>query len=178
MLIVTAPGGCGKTTLATKFCQDQDVKDKFQKNIFFVTFSKKPNLELIMKGLYEQKGYPVPTFQNEATDPVKWLKKVEMEKEDDPLLLILDDVWSGSESLLGKFEFRMSNYKILVTSRSEFPRFGPSYHLQLLDDDNAMELFRQTASLGDKSSHIPKDLSKEWPEDHFAGNLKKCGEVE
>ncbi|KAL6220324.1 hypothetical protein ACLB2K_008080 [Fragaria x ananassa] len=155
MLIVTAPGGCGKATLATKFCQDQDVKDKFQKNIFFVTFSKKPNLELIMKGLYEQKGYPVPTFQNEATDPVKWLKKVEMEKEDDPLLLILVDVWSGSESLLGKFEFRMSNYKILVTSRSEFPRFGPSYHLQLLDDDNAMKLFRRTASLGDKSSHIP-----------------------
>lgn len=26
MIVVTAPGGCGKTTLATKFCQDQQVK--------------------------------------------------------------------------------------------------------------------------------------------------------
>ena len=112
-----------------------------------------------MKGLYEQKHYTVPTFQNEVT-PVKWLKKVEMEKGDDHLLLVLDDVWSGSESLLEKFVYKMSNYKILVTSRSEFPRYGSSYHLTLLDPDNAMELFRHTASLGDKSSHIPKDLSK------------------
>ena len=114
-----------------------------------------------MKGLYEQKGFVVPTdLQNEAT-PVKWLKKVEMEKGDDPILLVLDDVWSGSESLLEKFEYNMSNYKILVTSRSEFPRFGSSYHLKLLDSDNAMELFSHTASLGDKSSYIPKDLSEE-----------------
>ncbi|KAL6139648.1 hypothetical protein ACLB2K_057950 [Fragaria x ananassa] len=56
MRILTAPAGCGKTTLATKFCQDQDIKDKFQENIFFVTFTKKLNLERIMKGLYEQKA--------------------------------------------------------------------------------------------------------------------------
>ncbi|KAL6135728.1 hypothetical protein ACLB2K_067954 [Fragaria x ananassa] len=79
MLILTAPAGCGKTTLATKFCQDQDIKDKFQENIFFVTFTKKPNLERIMKGLYEQKGYKGPASHNEAT-PVKWLERVRMEK--------------------------------------------------------------------------------------------------
>ena len=113
-----------------------------------------------MKELYKQKGYEVPTFQNELASPVKWLQKVQKEKGDDPLLLVLDDIWSGSESLLEMFEFKMSNYKILVTSRSEFRRFGSSYHLQLLDNDNAMKLFHHTASLGDKSSHIPKDLSK------------------
>ncbi|KAL6136357.1 hypothetical protein ACLB2K_061652 [Fragaria x ananassa] len=160
MLILTAPAGCGKTTLATKLCQDQDIKDKFQENIFFVTFTKKPNLERIMKGLYEQKGYKGPASHNEAT-PVKWLERVEMEKGEDPLLLVLDDVWSGSEPLLEKFQFKMSNYKILVTSRSLFPKFGPSYHLQLLDYENAMQLFHHTASLGDKSSHIPEQLSKE-----------------
>ncbi|KAK9925210.1 hypothetical protein M0R45_033542 [Rubus argutus] len=160
MLVLTAPGGCGKTTLATKFCHDLFVKDKFKNNIFFVTVSKKPNLELIMKELYKQKCYEVPTFQNELASPVKWLQKFQKEKGDDPLLLVLDDVWSGSESLLEMFEFKMSNYKILVTSRSEFRRFGSSYHLQLLDNDNAMKLFHHTAFLGDKSSHIPKDLSK------------------
>lgn len=29
MLVLTAPGGCGKTTLATTFCQDQEVKGIF-----------------------------------------------------------------------------------------------------------------------------------------------------
>ncbi|XP_004296566.1 PREDICTED: probable disease resistance protein At5g66900 [Fragaria vesca subsp. vesca] len=159
LLVLTAPGGCGKTTLATKFCQDQDVKDKFKDNIFFVTVSKKPKLELIMTELYKQKDYKVPTFQN-GVFPVKWLQQIVKDEGDNPLLLVLDDVWSGSESILQKFEFKMSNYKILVTSRSEFPRFGPSYHLQLLDDDNAMQLFHHTAFLGDKSSHIPNDLAK------------------
>lgn len=28
-LVLTAPGGCGKTTLATKFCQDEDVKGTY-----------------------------------------------------------------------------------------------------------------------------------------------------
>lgn len=26
MLVLTAPGGCGKTTLAQMFCQDEEVK--------------------------------------------------------------------------------------------------------------------------------------------------------
>ncbi|XP_008241551.1 PREDICTED: probable disease resistance protein At5g66900 isoform X2 [Prunus mume] len=140
MLVLTAPGGCGKTTLATTFCQDQEVKDIFRDNIFFVTVSKNPNLEYI----------------------VKWLHHFLKEQGQNPLLLVLDDVWSGSESLLEKFDqFKMPNYKLLVTSRSEFRRFGSSYRLQSLDYDNAMKLFHHYASLGDKSSHIPEDLSRQ-----------------
>ncbi|XP_062002216.1 probable disease resistance protein At5g66900 [Rosa rugosa] len=158
MLVVTAPGGCGKTTLATKFCQDEQVKDKFKNNIFFVTVSNTPNLSLIVQELYQRKGSQVPTFQNEIT-AVKWLQTFLKEEGQNPLLLVLDDVWSGSESLLDKFQFEMPDYKILVTSRSEFPRFGSSYHLRSLDYDNAMKLFHHSASLGDKSSHIPEYLS-------------------
>ncbi|RXI07211.1 hypothetical protein DVH24_026347 [Malus domestica] len=58
MVVLTAPGGCGKTTLATKFCQDTDVKDTFKDNIFFVTVSKKPKLENIVHDLYQRKGFP------------------------------------------------------------------------------------------------------------------------
>lgn len=114
--------------------------DIFKDNIFFVTVSKNPNLEYI----------------------VKWLHHFLKEQGQDPLLLVLDDVWSGSESLLEKFDqFKMPNYKLLVTSRSEFRRFGSSYRLQSLDYDNAMKLFHHYASLGDKSSHIPEDLSRQ-----------------
>ncbi|XP_050388140.1 probable disease resistance protein At5g66900 [Argentina anserina] len=160
MLVVTAPGGCGKTTLATKFCQDHKVKAKFKNNIFFVTVSNTPNLSLIVQELYQRKGSQVPNFQDEIT-AVKWLQTFLKDQGRNPLLLVLDDVWSGSESLLDKFQFEIPDYKILVTSRSEFPRFGSSYHLPLLDTENAMELFSHSASLRDKSSHIPADLSRQ-----------------
>ncbi|KAK9902930.1 hypothetical protein M0R45_001443 [Rubus argutus] len=160
MLVVTAPGGCGKTTLATKFCQDEEVKGKFKNNIFFVTVSKAPNLDSIVRELYQCRGSSVPTFQDEET-AVKWLQRFLKDEGQNPLLLVLDDVWSGSESLLDKFELAMPDYKILVTSRSDFPRFGSSYHLQSLNFDNAMQLFHHSASLGDKSSHIPPYISKQ-----------------
>lgn len=66
ILVVTAPGGCGKTTLATMFCQDQQVKDKFSQNIIFVTVSQNGTLNLVVQRLCEHKGSQVPTLQNEV----------------------------------------------------------------------------------------------------------------
>lgn len=117
MIVVTAPGGCGKTTLATKFCQDQQVRDKFGDNIFFIVVSQRGNLELIVKQLYKHKGSEVPTFQNEV-HAAQWLHTFFKNEIQNPLLLVLDDVWSGSESILENFQFDMPNLKILVTSRS------------------------------------------------------------
>lgn len=78
-------------------------------------------------------------------------------KQNKPILLILDDVWS--ESLLEKFAFRLPDYKILVTSRTAFPRFSSfTYKLKPLSDDDAMELFRHSAGLQDgSSSYIPDE---------------------
>ncbi|ONH96598.1 hypothetical protein PRUPE_7G139600 [Prunus persica] len=164
MLVLTAPGGCGKTTLATAFCQDQEVKDTFGDNIFFVTVSSNPNLERIVQELHLRRGSKVPTLGNEI-NAVKWLHHFLKEEGQNPLLLVLDDVWSGSESLLEKFDqFKMPNYKLLVTSRSEFRGFGSPYSLQSLDYHNAMKLFHHSASLGDKSSLIPQDLSRQMVE--------------
>ncbi|XP_068342702.1 probable disease resistance protein At5g66900 [Pyrus communis] len=170
MLVLTAAGGCGKTTLAKKFCQDQEVKDTFKNNIFFVNVSKRPNLDLIVHELYQLKGFELPAFQNEfmAVDLLQqFLKKA----TDNPLLFVLDDVWSESESLLDKFDqFKFSNYKILVTSRFAFPRFGSPYHLALLNDEDAMALFHHSASLENESSYTSEDLSRKimkrcegWP---------------
>nr|XP_011460516.1 PREDICTED: probable disease resistance protein At5g66900 [Fragaria vesca subsp. vesca] len=66
MLVLTAPGGCGKTTLATMFCKDEEVKGKFKNNIVFVTVSQNGNLELVVKRLCEYVCSPVPKFQNEV----------------------------------------------------------------------------------------------------------------
>jgi hypothetical protein len=75
-----------------------------------------------------------------------------------PILLILDDVWSGSESLLEKFAFHIPNYKILVTSRTSFPRCF-TYKLKPLNDKDAMALFCHSATPQDGSSSIPSGLS-------------------
>ena len=103
-------------------------------------------------------GSAVPEFQNEV-HMFQWIQTFRKERPN-PLLLVLDDIWSGSESILESFQFETSNYKILVTSRSEFPRFSCSYQLKLLDDDNAMTLFYHSASLGDKRSRTLEDLSR------------------
>ncbi|PRQ47901.1 putative powdery mildew resistance protein, RPW8 [Rosa chinensis] len=159
MLVLAGPGGCGKTTLAKAFCQDQEVKDIFKKNIFFVTVSKTPNLNHIVRELCQLKGFQVPFFNTEVT-AVSWLETFLRETVQHPLLLVLDGVWSGSESLLNKFAIKMSNYKILVTSRFAFPRFGSPYYLASLTHEDAMTLFRHSASLGDRSSYIPEDLPR------------------
>ncbi|KAI5319391.1 PREDICTED: probable disease resistance [Prunus dulcis] len=160
MLVVTGLGGCGKTTLAQKVCEDQKVKEKFRSNIFFVIVSKSTNC-LVVQELCQKTGSLVPALQEEAI-AFNWLQEFLKKTGQDPLLLVLDDVWLGSESLLDKFgEFKRPNYNILVTSRFRFPRFGPAYPLGTLEQGDAMTLFRHAASRPDRSSDIPEDLAKQ-----------------
>ncbi|KAM2622132.1 hypothetical protein TB2_026795 [Malus domestica] len=136
MLVLTATGGCGKTTLAMKFCQDEDVKGKFKENIFFVTVSEHPN-----------------------SDVEKLYQRIKSQEAGQDLLLVLDDVWSNT--VLQKFvELKLQNYKILVTSRSEFPGFGTPYKLKPLEYKDSMTLLRHSAALGDSLS-VPEDLLRE-----------------
>ncbi|KAG2724564.1 hypothetical protein I3760_01G023900 [Carya illinoinensis] len=156
MLVLTAPGGCGKTTLAKKLGDDDDIKGKFEKNIFFVTVSKTPNLKVIIQKLL-RKDDRSPAFQSDE-DAIHQLEQMllVLVKQNKRILLILDDVWSGSESLLEKFAFPLSNYKILVISRTAFPGIRFKYKLKPLNDDDAMKLFRHSAGLQDgSSSYIP-----------------------
>ncbi|KAG6729371.1 hypothetical protein I3842_01G025200 [Carya illinoinensis] len=158
MLVLTAPGGCGKTTLVKMLCQDEDIKGKYE--IFFVMVTKTPNLKDIIRRIFCHKGDRVPEFQSDE----------EQLTRQNPILLILDDVWSGSESLLEKFKFHMTGYKILVTSRTAFPRFSCKYKLEPLSDEDATKLFRHLAILQDGNSYIPDD-------DTVKKIVKFCGGV-
>lgn len=132
--------------------------EKFKK-IFFVTVSEKPNLDRIVQEMCLSSGSQVPTFQNEANALI-WLQECLTKTGNDPLLLVLDDVWlDSSKSLLEKCrEFKMSNYKILVTSRFRLPGFCSYYELNPLNDKDAMDLFLDTTSLRDSEFDIPTDL--------------------
>ncbi|KAK2372728.1 putative disease resistance protein [Trifolium repens] len=155
VLVLTGLGGSGKTTLAKKLCWDPQIKDKFRRNIFFVTFSKTPNLKNIVQTLFQHCRHGAPKFQNDedAINQLGHLLKDVVGSE--PILLVLDDVWPDSEGLVEKFKFKMSNYKILVTSRVAFRRFGPPCQLDPLDHDHAVSLFQHYAQLNESSSYMP-----------------------
>lgn len=68
----------------------------------------------------------------------------------DSILLVLDDVWNESLSVLEKLIFPIQNYKVLVTTRCRFPQYKYTYKLQLLSDNDAMVLFCNYAFEGGK----------------------------
>ncbi|TXG59495.1 hypothetical protein EZV62_014068 [Acer yangbiense] len=143
VIVVSALGGAGKTTLVKKLCADNEIKDKFQENIFFVTVSKTPDVKLIVQRIFQHMKREVPTFQTDeaAINDLERLLKSFGQKA---TLLVLDDVWS--ESLVQKFKLNLLNYRILVTSRSVFPHFGSGHKLKPLDDEAAMILFRSSVT--------------------------------
>ncbi|XP_010270809.1 PREDICTED: putative disease resistance protein At5g47280 [Nelumbo nucifera] len=137
VVVLSAPGGCGKTTLASRLCHDQEVRGLFKENVFFLTISSTPDLKTIVQRLYEQVtgGSPIK-FQNEE-DAIKQLEDKMKNKLDD-MLVILDDVWS--ESVVDKFLFRTERYKLLVTSRMRFPS-KPTHDMKMLSHEDAKKLF-------------------------------------
>ncbi|CAK8562366.1 unnamed protein product [Lathyrus sativus] len=158
-LVLTGLGGLGKTTLATNLWWDERVKAKFKENMIFVTFSKTPMLKIIIERLFEHCGYyPVPEFQTEE-DAVNRLGLLLKKVEGSPLLLVLDDVWPNSETLIDKLQFQISDFKILVTSRVAFPKYRTTCVLEPLVHEDAVILFSHYSQMEkDNSNILDKDL--------------------
>ncbi|CAJ1942727.1 unnamed protein product [Sphenostylis stenocarpa] len=156
IIVLTGLGGSGKTTLATMLCWDEQVMGKFKENILFVTFSKAPKLKIVVERLFEHFRFQVPEFQSDG-DAVNQLGLLLRKIDANPMLLVLDDVWPGSEAVVEKLKFQISDYKILVISRVAFPRFGTSLVLKPLDHEDAITLFRHHAFLEKRSSNIPDE---------------------
>ncbi|KAB1201826.1 hypothetical protein CJ030_MR8G004362 [Morella rubra] len=154
LLLLTAPAGCGKTTLVKLLGHDEEIKGRYKDNLFFVTVSKTPNMNVIIQTLFRHKGHQVPEFQNDE-DATNKLKCDLLKQIKDPFLLILDDVWS--EDFIENFVFRIPNYKILVTSRTKFPVCKFIYELRPLIAEDSMILFRHSANFPDTSSLIPEE---------------------
>nr|XP_023887465.1 probable disease resistance protein At5g66900 [Quercus suber]POE67358.1 putative disease resistance protein [Quercus suber] len=160
LLLLTALGGCGKTTLIQMLCWDHEIKGTYMDNIFFVNVSKTPNLKVMVQKLFSHNGDECPEFQSDE-EAINQLEQLLNQIGPKPILLILDDVWPGSESIVEKFKFDIPNYKVVVTSRTAFPRFRFRYNLNPLNHEDAMKLFSHSASLQDGSSYIPgEDIEK------------------
>ncbi|KAF8112165.1 hypothetical protein N665_0066s0040 [Sinapis alba] len=166
-LVVSAPPGCGKTTLVTHLCHDLYVKRRF-KHILFNVVSSTPNFRTIIQNLLQHNGYAPQTFENDTQATVALRRLLEELMEDGSILLVLDDVWNGADSFLEKFRISIPNYKVLVTSRSEFQSFGSTYYLKPLENENAKALLIQWASR-------PSNASSQAEYEHLLQKiLKRC----
>ncbi|KAL0773378.1 hypothetical protein Bca101_038529 [Brassica carinata] len=82
-LVVSAPLGCGKTTLATQLCHDEEIKEKFAYIFFCVVLSVLP-----LGPLYRLYSITTVTKHQKDSEAVDGLRKLIAEvKEDGPILL-------------------------------------------------------------------------------------------
>ena len=121
----------------------------------------------MVRELFEHNDRPVPEFQTDQ-HAIKELKRLLTEQaEKAPVLLVLDDVWGGPdirvepEFPLQKFEFKIPECRILVTSRYKFPGFGCAYKLDLLHGEEAMKLFRHSAFPTDGDFTLDEDFDED-----------------
>lgn len=154
VLVLSAPPGCGKTTLAAKLCLEDDIKEKYR-DIFFVTVTKTPNIIRIVGEIFEKKGHRAPEFATDH-DAICQLNNLLMRSTSQPILLVLDDVWSESEFVIEHLMLQIPGFKILVTSRFVFPKFD-TYKLKLLSEKDAMNLFCASA-FKDGNPNVRLDL--------------------
>ncbi|PWA46483.1 Disease resistance protein [Artemisia annua] len=145
VLVVSGSGGCGKTTLVKLLCHDNDIKDVFGKNILWVTVSRPSSLKTIAQKLFEHYGENHYEFQTDEEARNQLERLMWQMGSDSKMLLILDDVWSESESIVHDLKFRIPGYKILVTSRFLFPRFKSTYELRLLNEEDSRSLLCYSA---------------------------------
>ncbi|MED6185313.1 hypothetical protein PIB30_055826 [Stylosanthes scabra] len=160
VLLVTGLGGSGKSTLAKKLCWDHEVKAMFVENIFFLTVSKTPNLKAIVQTLFEHCEGRAPEFptDDDAVNRLGNLLRRVRELTGRPILLVLDDVWSGTDVIVDKFKFTsIPDYKIVVTSRFVFPRFSTQFPLKPLENHDALSLFHHFTQAKDNTNSYKPD---------------------
>ena len=132
---------------------------KFGENILFFPVARNPDLKNIVQTLFEHCGHKKP-YLVDHDDAVKNLKCL-LKKigESRPLMLVLDNVFQGSESFVNAFKVQVPDCKILITSRVKFPRFRTSLFLKPLRDDDAVTVFCHFALPNDGTAgcYIPDE---------------------
>ena len=115
-------------------------------------------MKVIVQDLFSYKELQTEYQIQSEEDAIRQLPQLLEHIGPDPILLILDDVWQ--DSLPEKFECDIPNYKIIVTSRTAFPRFKNfRYNLKPLNKKDAMTLFCHSAFPQDEIN-IPLEIIK------------------
>ncbi|CAH8324421.1 unnamed protein product [Eruca vesicaria subsp. sativa] len=120
---ISGMSGSGKTTLAREIMLDEEVQGHFENQILFLTVSQSPNLE-------ELRGLILGFFSAYDDDSSRGQTRK---------LLILDDVCTRRS--LDQLFFKRPGTTTLVVSRSKLADPKATYHVELLNEDEATSLF-------------------------------------
>ncbi|GLJ43432.1 hypothetical protein SUGI_0902460 [Cryptomeria japonica] len=138
---VIAMGGAGKSTLAKAVCYHNDIKERLR--VIYLMVSESPDLLSILKTMWRNiVGGPAPDFRN-IEDAHNKLEFQIKSRRNDPILVVLDDIWKFSD--LKELLFRGEQYTTLVTTRDKktIPTWFKTrlYPLPCLQEEHALQLF-------------------------------------
>ncbi|XP_057849397.2 putative disease resistance protein At5g47280 [Cryptomeria japonica] len=140
---ITAMGGAGKSTLAAAICDENEIRDRYLHRVIYIVVSQNPHLLTILKSMWRDiVGGRAPNFRNVEDAHNKLQFQIKSTKNE-PILVVVDDVWSRLD--LEKLLFEAEQYTTIVTTRDKnvIPE-GPKtrvYELPLLQEGHALSLF-------------------------------------
>ncbi|XP_055808304.1 putative disease resistance protein RGA4 [Solanum dulcamara] len=152
-------GGLGKTTVAKRIFNDEQIKQNFEKKIWLCLpemSETKSFLELILESLTERK------LEVQSRDII--VKKLRDELEGKRYLLVLDDLWHVDPTLWHDFVDTLRGINtsrgncILVTTRSKqvASTVAVDHHmLEKLTRDHCWSIFKQKAFV---DGEVPEDM--------------------
>ncbi|TYG70631.1 hypothetical protein ES288_D05G328800v1 [Gossypium darwinii] len=155
---IVGMGGVGKTTLAQLVYNDKRVDEWFDIKAW-VCVSEEFDAFRVTKTILEEITSICDSSQNLNQLQLKLKEKLLGKK----FLFVLDDVWNEKyvdwEELRSPFCFGAKNSKIVVTTRNEsvasIMRTVPTYHLNILSDEDCWELFAKHAFVDTSPSMHP-----------------------
>ncbi|KAI8004176.1 Disease resistance protein RPM1 [Camellia lanceoleosa] len=155
-------GGIGKTTLAKKVYDSQEMAAHFDCKAW-ITVSQSYKPEELLKTMIEQlSGKDVPTLPNEGTDSL--IAKVRGYLYEKKYVIVFDDVWQIDfwGSIRHALPQNSKGSRVIITTRSEqvaaFCKESSVDHvheLQALSEEKAWELFCMKAFQLDFGGHCP-----------------------
>jgi len=138
---VQGMGGIGKSVLAAALARDLDVRRAFPDGIFWIGVGQKPNRTELQRGLAKELG-----DQSLFNDLPAGKQKIKELLVDRAALLILDDVWQGTDA--NAFDVLGPRCKMLLTTRDAglvISITGTGYQVQLPTEPEALALLASAA---------------------------------